>query len=313
MENIANTIIIGAGPAAYTAGLYLARANLKPIIYEGNLPGGQLLTTTEVENFPSNDSILGYDLVNNMREQCIKYGAICIPEFIKSVKYYDDKKEIFSVETEDNIYLTKTIIVATGANAKKMYFKNSDIFWNKGISACAVCDGALPMFRNKNLIVIGGGDSAMEEAIFLTKFAKKVIILHRSIIFKASAIMLERAKKNEKIEFINGEVIEANIKDDNSKVLEKVKYINKKTNEEEEIECNGIFYAIGHEPNTKFLDNICNLKSNGYLYVKPYSSETSVTGIFGAGDVVDDKYRQAITASGMGCMAALDCIKFLEK
>lgn len=298
-------IIIGSGPAAYTAGLYLGRADLSPLILEGDNPGGQLLTTTDVENFPGFDSINGFDLVSNIKNQCLKYGAKTLEENVISLKKLEEGH--FELVTPKNIYLSKSVIIATGATAKIMQFEGSQKYWGHGISACAVCDGALPMFRNKNIVVIGGGDSVMEEALFLTKFANKVFILHRSEKFKASSIMLKRAKNNEKIEFICGEIISAQ-GDTN---LKQIIYRSNKTNENIVLETNGLFYAIGHTPNTSFLSSEFKLKSSGYLKVK--KSKTNVKGAFGCGDVADNRYKQAITAAGSGCSAALDCIKYLEE
>lgn len=301
-------IIIGSGPAGYTAGIYAARSNSKTLILEGILPGGQLLTTTTIENFPGFKSIDGYQLVTDMKEQAEENGCQCIDRDAVNIQKTDDGFVV--KDSEENLYHTKSIILAMGANAKKLEFPGSNEFWNKGISACAVCDGALPLFRKKVLVVIGGGDSAMEEALFLSRFASKVIILVRSNKLRASNIMIDKAKKNEKIEIhFNVEVKDAN----GDELLKFITITDNKTNDEYTQECAGLFFGIGHTPSTKLVEGMVELKENGYIAKQDSTTRTNIPGIFAAGDISDDVYRQAITAAGTGCMSALDCIKYLEK
>jgi len=310
MENI---IIIGSGPAAHTAAIYAGRANLNPLIFEGMMAGGvaaggQLTTTTDVENFPGfPEGIQGPDLMLKMREQSIKCGARVETVTVDKV---DVKKSPFKVFASSKIAETKTLIIATGATAKRLNIEGEDRLWQKGISACAVCDGALPIFRNKVLVVIGGGDAAIEEATHLTKFASKVLMAVRRDVFRASKAMQKRAFDNEKIEILwNTNVLEA-IGD---KALTALKVRNNKTSEESTLEAGGLFYAIGHVPNTAFLENQLNLDETGYIKTTPGTTQTSVQGVFACGDVQDKVYRQAITAAGSGCMAALEAERYLSE
>ncbi len=306
-------VIIGSGPAAYTAAIYSARANLSPIVFEGFMSGpigGQLMTTTEVENFPGfPGSILGPKLMENMRLQAKKFGATCLTE---DTTFIDLTKRPFIVEGSKSKFQTHSIIIASGANAKKLDIVGAKEgqFWQKGVTACAICDGPAPIFRDKLLYVIGGGDSAVEEAVFLTKYAKKVFIVHRREELRASKIMAKRALDHPKVEILwNSEIIE--ILGDN--VVKQVVLKNNKTNKIEKKEAGGVFFAIGHKPNTEFLKDQLELEPNGYIRVEKGTTKTSVEGVFAAGDVQDHIYRQAITAAGSGCMAALDAEKYLTE
>ncbi|GLU19642.1 hypothetical protein SLE2022_358800 [Rubroshorea leprosula] len=312
--------IIGSGPAGHTAAIYAARAELKPILFEGWMangiaPGGQLTTTTEVENFPGfPEGIHGIELMDKCRKQSLRFGTQIFTETVNKV---DFSSSPFKVFTDSRSVLADSVIVATGAIAKRLNFPGSgsppEGFWNKGISACAVCDGAAPLFRNKPLAVIGGGDSAMEESTFLTKFASKVYIIHRRDAFRASKIMQARAVANPKIEVIWNTVVEEAYGGGDRGTLEGLKIKNLVTNEVSDLKVSGLFFAIGHEPATKFLDGKLQLDSGGYIVTKPDSTHTSVRGVFAAGDVQDKKYRQAITAAGAGCKAALDAEHYLQE
>ncbi|KAF6174185.1 hypothetical protein GIB67_033717 [Kingdonia uniflora] len=292
--------IIGSGPAAHTAAIYTSRAELKPILFEGWMandiaPGGQLTTTTDVENFPGfPDGILGGELMEKCRSQSARFGAQIFTETVNKV---DFSNHPFRVYTEENNKMVEadTVIVATGAVAKKLKFKGSEEFWNKGISACAVCDGAAPIFRGKELAVIGGGDSAMEEAIFLTKYGSKVYIIHRRDVFRASKIMQNRALGNPKIEVVWSSAVDEAY---GEKALSGLKVRSLESGEVSDLKVSGLFFAIGHEPATKFLDGQLKLDSDGYVVTEPDSTKTSVRGVFAAGDVQDKKYRQAVTAAG---------------
>lgn len=312
LENIYDVIIIGSGPAGYTAGIYCSRANLKTLVFEGDtMPGGQLTTTTEVENFPGfPNGIGGYELTQHFKEHCKKFGAILLEENVISVSIGNNKN--FYINTKTNIFQTKSVIIATGATAKKLTFPGSDTYFNKGISACAVCDGALPIFRKKPLAVIGGGDTAMEEALFLTKYASIVYIIHRRDNFRASKIMQNRVFKLEeegKIKILWNKEVKRALGDSK---LKSIILIDTITTDESELEVNGLFFAIGHKPASECVENLVSLDENGYIRTDPGTTYTSVHGIFACGDVQDKKYRQAITAAGSGCMAALDVCHYLE-
>ena len=308
MENI---IIIGSGPAGHTAAIYAARANLNPLMFEGMFAagvaaGGQLTTTTEVENFPGfPKGISGPALMDMMREQSVHCGTRIITETVDSV---DTSAQPFKVLAGGQEYLTKAIIIATGATAKRMNLPGEERLWQKGISACAVCDGALPFFRNKVLAVIGGGDSAVEEASFLTKFAAKVLLIVRRDVLRASKVMQERAKVNPKIEILFNTIPVEVLGD---KMVSGLKIKSTVNAEVKTIDIGGLFYAIGHVPNTAFLNGQITCDESGYIITKPGTTKTSVDGVFAAGDVQDKVYRQAITSAGTGCMAALEAEHFL--
>ncbi len=317
-EAVENVIIIGSGPAGHTAAIYAARAELKPLMFEGFMAGGvaaggQLTTTTEIENFPGfPDAISGPELMDQMRAQSLKYGARIETKTVDSVDLKSEpKKVVVSGET----YLAHAVIIATGATAQRLHIQGEDELWQKGISACAVCDGALPMYREQPLVVIGGGDTACEEATYLSKFGSTIHMLVRRDVFRASKAMQERVFKNDKIKIHwNTNAIEA-VKGEANKFgmqfLGSIKVKNNKTGEESEIPAKGLFYAIGHKPNTEFLGGQLPTDETGYLKAKPDSTGTEIEGVFACGDVKDKVYRQAISAAGSGCMAALDAERYL--
>jgi thioredoxin reductase (NADPH) len=305
-------VIIGSGPAGYTAGIYTSRANIKTILFEGfnaGIAGGQLMTTTLVENYPGFlDGIMGPDLMQNMKKQAEKFSVKVLGEDVKSVDLSNHPFQIFGSKTT---LKTNALIIATGANAKRADIPGcgDNEFWQKGVSSCAVCDGAAPIFRNKEIFVIGGGDSAVEEATFLTKFASKVYIVHRGDKLRASDIMAKRATSNPRIEILfNSEIVSVS----GDKVVNQVEILNKQTKKKEKKSAGGVFFAIGHLPNTQFLMGQLKLNETGYIISKPGSTCTNVEGVFAAGDVQDFRYRQAVTAAGSGCMAALDAERWLD-
>lgn len=306
-------VIIGSGPAAYTAAVYAARANLAPLVFEGFFSGpagGQLMTTTDVENYPGfPDGISGPDLMLKMRQQAEKFGTTILTEDVVSV---DLKSYPYTVTGSPTTVQAEAIIIATGATAKRLDVPGTkdNEFWQKGVTACAVCDGAAPIFRDKDLYVFGGGDTAVEEAVFLTKFGKKVYLVHRRDELRASKIMSERALKHPKIEVIWNHVL---TKVEGGNVVSSVTLKDVNTGKEMKRDAGGVFFAIGHMPNTNFLKGQVELEPNGYVKVKPNSSYTNVEGVFAAGDVQDHVYRQAVTAAGSGCMAALDAERWLAE
>ena len=312
-NTVENVIIIGSGPAGHTAAIYAARADLAPLMFEGFMAGGvaaggQLTTTTEIENFPGfPEGLPGPELMDRMRAQSVHCGTRVETDTVTSV---DLSKRPFTVVTDSGTFQAKTLILATGATAKRLSLPGEDKLWQRGISACAVCDGALPLFRQKPLVVIGGGDTACEEATYLTKFGSTVHLLVRRDALRASKAMQDRTLKNPKIQIHwFTEAVEAV----GEKVLSGVRVKNNQTGTQEVIEAAGLFYAIGHEPNTKFLDGQLNLDDTGYVKTVPGTARTSVVGVFAAGDVQDKVYRQAITAAGSGCMAALEAERFLSE
>ncbi|MCK4559632.1 MAG: thioredoxin-disulfide reductase [Calditrichia bacterium] len=298
-------IIIGSGPAGLTAAIYAARANINPLVLEGNQPGGQLTITTEVDNYPGfAEGITGPQLMDEMRKQATRFGAVSKFEIVTDV---DFSKRPFTVTAEGQNYTADSIIIATGASARWLGIESEQKFMGFGISACATCDGFF--FKDKEIIVVGGGDSAMEEAIFLTKFASKVYIVHRREGFRSSKIMLEKARKNEKIEFLLNKVIEE-IKGE--KTVSSVVLKDTQSEELSEMNIDGIFMAIGHIPNTQVFGDKIDSDESGYIKTEPASTRTNIEGVFACGDVQDKIYRQAVTAAGSGCMAAIDAEKFLE-
>ena len=300
-----DVIIIGAGPAGYTAAIYTSRAKRETLVISGNLPGGQLMLTTDVENYPGfAEGIFGPELMTTMRKQAERIGTMIIDDEVVNV---DFKHRPFKILTYSEEYEANAVIIATGASPRKIGIKGEQEFSAKGVSYCATCDG--PFFKNQDLVVAGGGDSAMEEAIFLTKFAKSVHVVHRRDKLKASKIMQDRAFENKKIQFHWDSVI--NEIKGNQKVNQ-ITINNLKTNQKETLEAGGVFVAIGHDPNTKLFKGQIELDDQGYIILKN-STKTSVEGVFAAGDVHDHRYRQAVTAAGFGCMAAIDVDKYLSE
>ncbi|KAI9504669.1 thioredoxin-disulfide reductase [Coemansia spiralis] len=312
--------IIGSGPAGHTAAIYAARANMEPTLFEGMMaggvaPGGQLTTTTDVENFPGfPEGITGSELTDRLRKQSERFGTNIVTETISRVDLSSRPFKLWREDADgdqDEPDTCDALIVATGATANRLNIKGEDTYWQRGMSACAVCDGAAPIFRNKPLVVIGGGDSACEEATFLTKYASHVYVAVRRDVFRASNIMAKRAIGNPKITVLwNTHVVEAK---GDGKVLTHVVLQDARSKETRNLDVSGLFYAIGHTPNTAFLKNQLETDETGYLIVKPGTSLTKIKGVFAAGDVHDKHYRQAITAAGSGCMAALDAEKYLEE
>jgi len=305
--------IIGSGPAGYTAAIYAARANLEPVLYEGFFSGpagGQLMTTTEVENYPGfPEGVTGPLLMDSFRKQAVRFGTKCITEDVRSVEFGSHP---FILKGAKTYVEAQAVIIATGATALRLDVPGTKDgeFWQRGVSACAVCDGAMPIFRDKNLFVIGGGDTAMEEALFLTKYASKVYIVHRRDTFRASKVMGDRAKNHPKIEVIwNHELALV----DGETVVTKAVLKDVNTGKETEYEAGGVFFGIGHKPNTDFLGGQIELEDNGYIKLLRGATGTNVEGVFAAGDVHDHVFRQAVTAAGAGCRAALEAERWLSE
>jgi thioredoxin reductase (NADPH) len=315
MQERETVVIIGSGPAGWTAAVYAARAELNPLVIEGSfsrtmIPGGQLMFTTEVENYPGfKDGVDGQTLMMDMKAQAERFGTRVLTEDVVEI---DSGQYPFRLVTSSGQeVLAESVIIATGANAKWLGLENEERLAQSGggVSACAVCDGALPHFRNKVLVVVGGGDTAMEDALYLTKFASEVVIVHRREEFRASRIMAERAQEHPKIRFELNQIVTEVYGDE---VVTGVRLKHIVTGEERDLAADGLFVAIGHAPNTAFLEGVVELKDNGYVKtLVPWRTQTSVPGIFAAGDVMDDYYRQAVTAAGTGCMAALEAERWL--
>jgi thioredoxin reductase (NADPH) len=312
MDQQETLIIIGSGPSGYTAAIYAARANMHPLVFEGFFSGpagGQLMTTTEVENYPGfPEGVSGPELMRLFREQALRFGARMLTEDVVSV---DLSTYPFVVKGQKHSAMAKALVISTGATAKRLDIPGAgeEGFWQKGVTACAVCDGAMPIFRNKSLFVIGGGDSAIEEAVFLTKFGSDINIIHRRNKFRASKIMQERALSHPKIK-VHWDSVISEILGDN--VVREVIIKNVKSGGETKYPAGGVFFAIGHTPNTAFLNGQLAIHDNGYINVVPGTCQTSVEGVFAAGDVQDHVYRQAITAAGSGCMASIEAERWLS-
>nr|GEV01062.1 NADPH-dependent thioredoxin reductase 3 [Tanacetum cinerariifolium] len=311
-QGVENLVIIGSGPAGYTAAIYAARANLKPVVFEGyqvgGVPGGQLMTTTEVENFPGfPDGITGPDLMDRMRRQAERWGAELYQE---DVEFIDVNSRPFTIKSTDREVKSHSIIVATGATAKRLKLPREEEFWSRGISACAICDGASPLFKGQILAVVGGGDTATEEAIYLTKYARHVHLLVRRDQMRASKAMQDRVHDNPNITVhYNTETLD--VVSNTKGQMSGIKIKRHDTGEESVLEAKGLFYGIGHTPNSQLLEGQVDLDSAGYILVEDGSAKTSVDGVFAAGDVQDHEWRQAITAAGSGCIAALSVERYL--
>ena len=298
-------IIIGGGPAGYTAALYAARANLEPLVIEGFAWGGQLMITSDVENYPGYpDGIMGPAMMQDFRRQAERFGAEFLTDDVTKVDFTEHPLRVW---VGDDEYTAESVIVATGASARQLGLESERTLQGRGVSYCAVCDAAF--FRDKQVVVVGGGDSAMEEAVFLTKFATKVSLVHRRSEFRASQIMLDRARNNEKIEFLTPYVVDEVLAENGQTAAVRLRDLD--THETREVPADGLFVAVGHDPNTKLFLEQLDHDEAGYLVTKPGSTETNREGVFAAGDVVDHTYRQAITAAGTGCAAALDAERFI--
>jgi thioredoxin reductase (NADPH) len=305
-NDVRDLIIIGGGPAGYTAALYAARANLSPLVIEGVTFGGQLMITSDVENYPGYaDGILGPEMMQDFRRQAERFGAEYLTDDVTAV---DFSERPFRVRVGDDEFRARAVIVATGASARQLGLQSERDLQGRGVSYCAVCDAAF--FRGKNVIVVGGGDSAMEEAVFLTKFADKVIVVHRREDFRASPIMLDRARANPKIEFMTNAVVDEVMGEEGKMIAVKIRDV--VTGEVTEISADGLFVAVGHDPNTRLFLEELDHDQAGYLVTQPGSTATNIKGVFAAGDVVDHTYRQAVTAAGSGAMAALDAERLLS-
>lgn len=309
-KNHFKVLIIGSGPAGLTAAIYTGRANLNPGIFEGMQPGGQLTITTEVENYPGFEhGIDGPALMDVMRKQAQRFGA---QSFYKEITEVDFSSRPFKVKSYDENYTADSIIISTGASAKLLGLESENKYMGYGVSACATCDGFF--FKGLKVIVVGGGDTAMEEANFLTKFASEVTVIHRRDEFRASKIMTERAQKNPKIKFLTSKIIKevVGVEENGRKSMTGVILEDTRDNSITEFKADGMFLGIGHQPNTKLFKGLLDMDETGYLIVKPGSTYTNIEGVFAAGDVADHTYRQAVTAAGTGCMAALDAERWLD-
>ena len=308
MSDVHDVIVIGGGPAGYTAALYAARANLKPLVIEGFSWGGQLMITSDVENYPGYpDGIMGPEMMAEFRHQAERFGTEFVTDDVTRV---DFSERPFRVWVEDEEYRARSVIVATGATARWLGIESEERLKGRGVSACATCDGAF--FRDKHIVVVGGGDSALEEALFLTRFGYKVTLVHRRNEFRASQIMVDRARDNDKIDFVMNATVDEVLAGDDGK-MRAVRLRNAQDGATWEIEADGLFVAIGHDPNTKLFVDELDHDENGYLVTRAATTETNVPGVFAAGDVQDHVYRQAVTAAGSGCMAALDAERFLAE
>jgi len=303
-NEVREIIVIGGGPAAYTAALYSARANLDPLVIEGFAWGGQLMITSDVENYPGYaDGVLGPEMMQDLRRQAERFGTEFLTDDVTKV---DFSERPFRVWVGDDEYRAEAVVISTGANARQLGLESEKRLQGRGVSYCAVCDAAF--FKEKEIVVVGGGDSAMEEATFLAKFASKVTVIHRRESFRASPIMVDRARSNDKIEFLLDSVVEEVLGEE---TVTGVVVRNLKTNERTELPADGFFVAIGHDPNTGLFRGQLDMDEAGYIETKGKTTETNVEGVFAAGDVQDHVYRQAVTAAGSGCMAALDAERFL--
>jgi thioredoxin reductase (NADPH) len=303
-NEVREVIIIGGGPAAYTAALYSARANLNPLVIEGFAWGGQLMITSDVENYPGYpDGVLGPEMMQDLRKQAERFGTEFLTDDVTRV---DFSERPFRVWVGDDEHRAETIIIATGANARQLGLESEKKLQGRGVSYCAVCDAAF--FKDREIVVVGGGDSAMEEATFLAKFGSKVTVVHRREVFRASPIMVDRAKAHDRIEFVLDSVVDEVLGEE---AVTAVLVRNLKTDEQTEIPADGFFVAIGHDPTTALFRGQIDMDEAGYIETKGKSTETNIPGVFAAGDVQDHVYRQAVTAAGSGCMAALDAERFL--
>ena len=304
-KDIFDVIIIGSGPAGYTAGIYTSRGKLKTLIISGSLPGGQLMTTSEVENYPGfPNGIFGPELMMNMRQQAERFGSFIVDDEVIEVNF---KETPFYVKTHSKEYLSKSILICTGASPRKLGILGEEAYGGRGVSYCATCDG--PFFKGEDIVVVGGGDTALEEATFLTKFGKSIKIIHRRDSLKGSKILQEKSFANPKIKFLWNSII---TKISGDKKISKIFIKNVNNQEEKELDVGGLFIAIGHEPNTKLFKDQLELNEHGYILLRE-NTKTSIDGVFAAGDVHDFHYRQAVTAAGYGCMAALDVEKWLNE